>query len=503
LGAEDISRHFQLRTAMYSPGRLAPQQQPSPDAGVRETAGERFVVPLVGAHECLGLLSLNEPTEPLDRQDPAAELARVSELATFALAFLEAAVENRNQAELNQLVRRYLESDEIPQFSDLAARTAATIANAAAAALCYQDMSDEQEIRLAGLWGFSRRYEQLESFAASQSISGQVIEAGKPTLLPSLADVRNVVNLPLLLSEGFVSAAAVPVDGKKLKGCLIVYAKDSRDFHATTVTSLSKMGALLGALTEARMQAFRVDALTNELGHAGHSLRNPMTAVGNNVKALGRLLGGETASPEAKRLLENTYLELERANRRITSLLLGRKNILDITGLDIRTVDLSRVLTTCVTRHEPHAEARRIRLVLYDSAKNVPRVEGDEDKLDLLFDNLIENAVKYSWAKQPIEIRASSNASTVTVSVGDKGLGIPAEYYDLIFQGYTRSPVLDSTRYISGTGLGLQIVKLIATAHGGDVSVTSKPFLADLQRQDRLEGFETIFTVTLPRKRAA
>jgi signal transduction histidine kinase len=80
----------------------------------------------------------------------------------------------------------------------------------------------------------------------------------------------------------------------------------------------------------------------------------------------------------------------------------------------------------------------------------------------------------------------------------DRGLGIPKDQYERIFQGFSRSKILDTTRYIPGTGLGLMIAREIVESHRGKIKVESAPFLKDPRRIKNYDGYETTFSVLLP-----
>jgi len=109
--------------------------------------------------------------------------------------------------------------------------------------------------------------------------------------------------------------------------------------------------------------------------------------------------------------------------------------------------------------------------------------------------------VKYSWAREKVVISAETTADTIRVSIFDKGLGIPESVKETIFDPLVRSFVLDRRRHIKGTGLGLHVSKMIVEAHGGSIRVRSVPFLDDPERQQNYEGYDTTFTVILPRDR--
>jgi two-component system sensor histidine kinase SenX3 len=99
----------------------------------------------------------------------------------------------------------------------------------------------------------------------------------------------------------------------------------------------------------------------------------------------------------------------------------------------------------------------------------------------------VANAVTYSDPGSTVRVITTAGEHTVEISVEDRGIGIPGEEIDRIFERFYR---VDPARHRStgGTGLGLSIVKHVAASHGGDVRVWS------------VEGQGSTFTLTLPRK---
>ena len=112
---------------------------------------------------------------------------------------------------------------------------------------------------------------------------------------------------------------------------------------------------------------------------------------------------------------------------------------------------------------------RRIELKVPDELT----VYADPNKLARVFNNIIKNAVAYSYMKSVIYIEAYQENNEVTILIANKGKEIPKEQLNMIFDKFYR---LDSARstYTGGAGLGLAIAKEIVVAHGGSIDVTSK-----------------------------
>ena len=87
------------------------------------------------------------------------------------------------------------------------------------------------------------------------------------------------------------------------------------------------------------------------------------------------------------------------------------------------------------------------------------------------FDNLLSNAIKYSTNTKKIFIRLLKKANHICIEIEDQGIGIPEDQLPQIFEKFYR---IDQKESISGTGLGLTVVKEIVEAHDGKISVTSE-----------------------------
>ena len=91
-----------------------------------------------------------------------------------------------------------------------------------------------------------------------------------------------------------------------------------------------------------------------------------------------------------------------------------------------------------------------------------------------MISNLLSNAVKYCDREPEIKVTSATSGNDIEISVTDNGVGIPSEHLGHIFEKFYRVPQ-GNIHKTKGLGLGLYYVRRIALAHGGDVSVTSKP----------------------------
>ena len=225
-----------------------------------------------------------------------------------------------------------------------------------------------------------------------------------------------------------------------------------------------------------RLEAVRRDFVAN----VSHELRTPVGAMG----VLAEALADEPDAQVMRRLASRITAEAERAGRLIDGLLdLSRIEAGGAGGRD--QVNVGVMVATAVERVEPLAEQLEVPLVAAPAAAELT-VAGDERQLVSAVVNLLENAVKYSDERTPVEVAVAESDGWVDVVVRDRGVGIPAKDLERIFERFYRVDRARS-RDTGGTGLGLSIVRHVATNHGGDVLVESQ------------EGLGSTFTLRLPK----
>jgi signal transduction histidine kinase len=109
----------------------------------------------------------------------------------------------------------------------------------------------------------------------------------------------------------------------------------------------------------------------------------------------------------------------------------------------------------------------------------------DPDRIGQVAGNLLSNAIRYTPAGGSVTVRAGQDSGAFWFQVEDSGIGIPAAEQESVFQPFFRSA--GHTRFPQGMGLGLHIAREIVAAHGGSLTLSSRP------------GEGTTFTVRLPR----
>ena len=193
---------------------------------------------------------------------------------------------------------------------------------------------------------------------------------------------------------------------------------------------------------------------------ASHELRTPITVALGHAELIQRTAGDPVIAEDAG-VIADELMRLRRLSDRL--LLLAAADDPDF--LHKKPIEVEPVLVSALQRWSP--TPRQWRLGTTDEAM----VDADADRLALAIDALVENAVKHTTPDDWIELSVRRNHK-VEITVADSGTGIERGDLDRIFERFARSDI-SRARDSEGLGLGLPIVKTIAEAHGGTLSVRS------------------------------
>ncbi len=205
-----------------------------------------------------------------------------------------------------------------------------------------------------------------------------------------------------------------------------------------------------------------------------HELKAPLAVIESYLDLMRRqAMGPELASYQAF---------MERSQERIQGMRKLILDLLDLTRLESGEksrelqdgVDVAALARQILESLRPQAEERGIRLRL-DGPQSLP-MRADAGELEILLGNLAGNAVKYNRDGGEVLLGLEEGEGQVRVLVRDTGIGLSAEEQGRLFGEFVRIRN-EHTRHISGSGLGLSIVKRICALYGGDVSVESTPGL--------------------------
>jgi signal transduction histidine kinase len=237
------------------------------------------------------------------------------------------------------------------------------------------------------------------------------------------------------------------------------------------------------------------NAKSRFLATMSHELRTPLNAVIGYSEALAREANDGV---DRERIGEFTRRAAEFAttiNKAGQELLTLINNILDVARIESGRFDLTsdrielpNLVEACVRQET--AAARAAEVTIYSSIpRDLPVLRGDERRLRQVLSHLIANAVKFTEAGGSVRIDASLlREGDLLLSISDTGIGIPEADLDRVFEPFFQ---VDSglSRRAAGTGLGLYFCRSLITAHGGALTLASRP------------GQGTTVTLRLPRSR--
>jgi two-component system phosphate regulon sensor histidine kinase PhoR len=228
-----------------------------------------------------------------------------------------------------------------------------------------------------------------------------------------------------------------------------------------------------------RAERMRADFVAN----ASHELKTPIAGLLGFIETLRGPARDDPAARE--RFLGIMAEQAERMRRLVDDLLMLSRIEQHEHARPDAAVDVGRVLASVQDLLQLKASSRKVAVELA-VAPELPRAVGDHDELIIVFQNLVDNAIKYARPATTVRIAAEPlGGDRVSVSVSDEGDGIPAAHLPRLTERFYRVDTARS-RQLGGTGLGLAIVKHVVNRHRGRLDIRSTP------------GKGSIFTVTLP-----
>lgn len=324
----------------------------------------------------------------------------------------------------------------------------------------------------------------------STTIIGRVLYS-KEAILAPITDYRNAILLTLLavvgimILVGYAMSALLSrpiihltqgvekIESGNLDHEVPVTSKDELGRLGTSFNRMAKiLASKISELEEMNKSLTRLDSLKDEfLANTSHELRTPINGIVGIAESLLNGAAGKLEEP----VRQNLSLIVS-SGKRLAGLV---SNILDfsrIKNMDItlerKPVDLHSIIDIGVTITSLAAQKKGIAL----SSNIGPGsfiINGDENRLQQIFLNLIDNAIKFT-EKGNITISASKCEDSVIVKISDTGIGIAPEKQKEIFEPFVQADGSIARRY-GGTGLGLAITKNLVELHGGSIEVQSTP----------------------------
>jgi two-component system OmpR family sensor kinase len=282
---------------------------------------------------------------------------------------------------------------------------------------------------------------------------------GLPLVRASLAPLRRI------------EATAVAIAGGDLSRRIELAAGDTEVGRLAEALDMMLASIEAAYLARADGEARAVqsqDRMRRFIADASHELRTPLTSV-RGLAEYGLQQGDDASPEELLRLMGLVAREAGRMGRLVDDLLLlarfdaGR-------ALDRQPVDLASIAAEAVQQARLVAAGRPITL---EAAEPVI-VDADAERLRQVIDNLIGNAVQHTPSQTPVTVTVSIAASSGQLTVADRGPGMTQEQASHVFDRFYRTDDA-RTRTRGGAGLGLAIARSLTAAHGGELTVDTKP----------------------------
>ena len=240
------------------------------------------------------------------------------------------------------------------------------------------------------------------------------------------------------------------------------------------------------ALESARLRQEKEKMRENFITLVSHQLRSPLVSVQQYFEVTLEGFAGEVANKQ-KEMIED-------ASERIDGLLRLINDWFNMSHIEagnptekFEPVALAPILSETMKLLKPLADAKKVTLEL-DFHDGLPEVQGNGESLKQAFTNLVSNGINYNRQGGTVTVSTKEKDNHLVVEVSDTGIGISQENLNFIFDEFFRVKT-EETRGITGSGLGLPIVKRIIKAHNGSIKVVGEP------------GKGTTFTVIVPKSK--
>jgi len=345
-----------------------------------------------------------------------------------------------------------------------------------------RDLSGDPAVA-AALQGHERARTQGDVMTAAVPLRKEGRVAGAVSLSQPLRDVTAVladlrtrlalsavVSLVLSALVGLVLARAIARPVRELTRAANHLAQGDFDYplDASSPDELGELARAFRSMSgdlQRTLQA-RTDLVTN----VSHELRTPLTAVKGLVETLR---DGAVDDLEVRdKFLASIEGETDRLIRLVNDLLTLSRADAQALALHRERFDLADLARSCADELTAHASAQNVSISVEGSSIHV---HADADRIRQVLVNLLDNAIRYSPPGESVTVSVTPLPGSVTVSVQDRGPGIPAAEQDRVFERFYRADKSRARKGEGGAGLGLAIAQTLVEAHGGHITLKSSP----------------------------
>ncbi len=281
----------------------------------------------------------------------------------------------------------------------------------------------------------------------------------------TMLNIKSFINIPLLVDNELIGYIGFDSTKKEMG-----WSKGS--VRAFNITGHIIATALKRYFSEKSLKEYtrKLEETNEELEQFAymvpHDLKNPLISIISALRMIEMKTEGKL-DKEGEDILNKTKKRAHTAVDMITELLSYTRINREISSF--YKVNTENIINKVIDNLHTIIEEKYVVIEFY----NLPQVKGNEKLLLILFQNLIENAIKYRSKQVPkIYIEAKKKDDKWLFSVRDNGIGINPDYHKLIFKIFRRA--CDEDKY-QGTGIGLSTCKKIINIHNGEIWVESEP----------------------------
>ncbi len=459
-------------------------KSPSPFEFVGPGGRPILVAPIMLNDKAMGFILLHDT--PLS-QEESLLLTSITGILAEALqkVQLHQEVENRlaEMATIYAISQQIMSSLELPVVLETIVEVIKHVMDCRAA--CIFLLNEETgmlEIKASS--GITSHWRTEAKLRVGEGISGKAVALGRSIYVPdSLLEpdfiffdrsVRCILVVPLKVKGKVIGTLSVdhtipdaftPDDERFLS---IVAAQAAIAIENATLYERLKERAI--ALERAYEEISELSRFKSELlQNVSHELRSPLTFIKGYVELMREGYMG-SLTPEQTEALEVVSEKADLMTRLVEDMIALQR--MEIEKLNLEPVSLEEIARFAVRSASLMARNAGIEFKL-EIPPNLPPVMGDKSRLVQVFDNLINNAIKFSPHGGTVTIRLKDVGEYIQAEVEDTGIGIPEDKLDKIFERFYQVDS-SSKRRFGGMGLGLAIVKSIVEAHKGKIWVKSQ-----------------------------
>jgi signal transduction histidine kinase len=300
-------------------------------------------------------------------------------------------------------------------------------------------------------------------------------------------DVSHDVRLKHMKTELTGSVIFAPlIDRDNFIGILTasrteIEAFSLHDIHALTIFSEQAALAIISAFQAELARKDAAHMKTHFLSMVTHELRSPLNSINGYLDLMLDGMAG-VLNQQQREFVQRARAGSEHLYALIEDLLLISRADAGQLRLNLDLISIPEIVANAIEELELIAIDNEVAL-LVEIPSDLPQVTADAVRIQHVFRNLINNALRFTLPGGNVSISAhvdndsidaNQEQQQITLHIRDTGYGIAPEYHEQIFERFYQIPNVNAIR-VGGQGLGLTIVKLIVELHGGQISVESVP----------------------------